>query len=53
VNTAYDPPKGHSYFRSGTTAGKPGKVFDHIWQTIMTGRVFPDDEFRRTSIIRG
>ncbi len=52
VNTAYDMPKGHSYFRSGKEKGKPGKVFDHIWGTIMTGRVFPDDEFRRSSIIR-
>lgn len=52
VNTAYDRPKGHSYFRSGKKPGEPGKVFDHIWQTIMTGRVFPDDEHRRTSIIR-
>lgn len=53
VNTAYDNPKGHSYFRSGTQKGKPGKVFEHIWQTIMTGRVFPEDEDRRHSIIRG
>lgn len=52
VNTAYDMPKGHSYFRSGTVKGQPGKVFEHIWGTLMTGRVFPDDEFRRTSIIR-
>lgn len=52
VNTAYDTPKGHSYFRSGKKPGEPGKVFEHIWQTIMTGRVFPDDEHRRTSIIR-
>ncbi len=52
VNTAYDTPKGHSYFRSGNKKGEPGKVFDHIWGTLMTGRVFPDDEFRRTSIIR-
>ncbi len=53
VNTAYDMPKGHSYFRSGTKKGEPGKVFEHIWGTLMTGRVYPDDEFRRTSIIRG
>jgi esterase/lipase superfamily enzyme len=52
VNTAYDMPKGHSYFRSGKNQGEPGKVFEHICQTIMTGRVFPDDEFRRTTIIR-
>jgi hypothetical protein len=56
VNTTYDPPIGHSYFRfdgGGAGGGRPGKVFEHIWQTIMTGRVFPDDESRRTSIIRG
>lgn len=56
VNTTYDPPIGHSYFRfdgGGAKGGRPGKVFEHIWQTIMTGRVFPDDENRRTSIIRG
>ncbi len=52
VNTAYDTPKGHSYFRSGKDKGSPGKVFDHIWGTLMTGRVFPEDEFQRTSIIR-
>ena len=53
VNTAYDPPKGHTYFRSGTTKGEPGLVFEHIWGTLMTGRPFPDDEYRRTTIIRG
>lgn len=53
VNTAYDPPKGHSYFRSGRQPGRPGKVFEHIWASLVTGRVFPDDEFRRTSVIRG
>jgi len=53
VNTTYDPPKGHSYFRSGKKKGEPGKVFEHIWGTLMTGRVFPDDEGRRSSIIRG
>lgn len=52
VNTAYDPPKGHSYFRSGKVMGRPGKVFEHIWNTLVTGRVFPEDEFRHTSIIR-
>lgn len=50
VNTAYDMPKGHSYFRSGTVPGEPGKVFEHIWGTLMTGRVAPAE---RTSIIRG
>lgn len=51
VNNAYDTPKGHSYFRSGRTKGKPGLVFEHIFSALVSGRVFPDDEFRRTSII--
>ncbi|AYC31008.1 alpha/beta hydrolase [Pseudomonas cavernae] len=52
VNNEYDNPKGHSYFRSGAKKGEPGLVFEHIFECIRTGRVFPDDEFRRTSIIR-
>ncbi len=52
VNTAYDYPKGHSYFRSGRVRGEPGLVFKHIFSALVTGRVFPDDEYRRTSIIR-
>ena len=52
VNNAYDKPKGHSYFRSGTKKGQSGKVFDHIFSALLKGRVYPDDEFRRTSIIR-
>lgn len=51
VNTAYDTPKGHSYFRSGKKKGQPGVVFDHIFQTIVTGRVFPQDEKRKSSIL--
>lgn len=51
VNNTYDKPKGHSYFRSGKTPGKPGLVFDHIFSALVTGRVFPGDEFRRTTII--
>ena len=51
VNTVYDNPKGHSYFRSGKKKGEPGVVFDHIWQTISTGRVFPKDETRKSSIL--
>jgi esterase/lipase superfamily enzyme len=53
VNTAYDPPKGHSYFRSGTRKGEPGVVFDHIFQTLLSGRVFPSasDEFRKSTIL--
>lgn len=51
VNTLYDPPKGHSYFRSGKKKGEPGVVFEHIFQTLLTGRVFPNDEFRKSTIL--
>jgi hypothetical protein len=52
VNNTYDNPKGHSYFRSGKEKGKPGLVFDHIYACLKTGRVFPEDELRRSTIIR-
>jgi len=51
VNTLYDPPKGHTYFRSGIRKGQPGLVFAHIFRTLTSGRVFPNDEFRKSSII--
>jgi esterase/lipase superfamily enzyme len=51
INNVYDP-KGHSYFRSGRTRGQPGLVFDHIFQCLKSGRVFPQDEARRSAIIR-
>lgn len=51
VNSVYDRLKGHSYFRSGKKKGEPGVVFDHIFQTLMTGRVFPGDEYRKSSIL--
>lgn len=51
VNTIYDSPKGHSYFRSGKKKGEPGVVFSHIFDCILTGRVFPTDEFRKSSIL--
>ncbi|GAA5167980.1 alpha/beta hydrolase [Viridibacterium curvum] len=52
VNNSYDVPKGHSYFRSGKVQGKPGLVFEHIYGCLKTGRVFPEDEQRRSTIIR-
>ncbi|HXU93512.1 MAG TPA: alpha/beta hydrolase [Gallionella sp.] len=52
VNNAYDFPKGHSYFRSGRTKGEPGLVFDHIFGCLISGRVFPDDELRRSTIVK-
>jgi len=52
VNNVYDNPKGHSYFRSGARKGTSGKVFEHIFACLESGRVYPDDEYRRSSIIR-
>ena len=42
INNEYDL-KGHSYFRSGPTPGQPGVVFDHIFECMQKGRVFPED----------
>jgi len=52
VNHIYDYPKGHSYFRSGQVKGKPGVVFEHMYSCLKSGRVFPEDEVRRASILR-
>ncbi len=52
INTLYDSPKGHTYFRSGTKKGKPGEVFTHIFSCILSGRVSSDDEVRRMTIIQ-
>lgn len=52
VNNVYDDPKGHSYFRSGRIKGEPGLVFDHIYKCLKSGRAFPEDEMRRSTIIR-
>ncbi len=52
INNVYDNPKGHSYFRSGREEGQPGLVFDHIFATLLSGRVFPEDDERRATIIR-
>jgi esterase/lipase superfamily enzyme len=52
INNSYDKPKGHSYFRSGLKKGTPGEVFNHIFECLISGRVFPEDEFRRSSIVK-
>jgi esterase/lipase superfamily enzyme len=54
VNTKYDDPKGHSYFRSAgkKKMGQPGVVFSHIFKTMQTGRVFPNDQDRKSSILK-
>lgn len=43
VNTDYDSPMGHSYYIENKN-GKPNKVFKHIKEIIMTGRVKADDK---------
>lgn len=52
VNNSYDPGSGHTYFRSGKIKGDPGLVFDHIFECMVTGRVFPNDDKRRLKIIQ-
>ncbi len=52
INNRYDYPKGHSYFRSGTKKGTPGIVFKHIFECLVTGRVFPEDEHQRSTIMK-
>ncbi len=51
INTAYDHPTGHSYFLTGKARGKPGKVFQHMFDCILTGRVFPEDPDRRATVL--
>jgi len=51
-NNIYDFPKGHSYFRSGREKGKPGQVFEHIFNCMLSGRVFPEYELKRSTILR-
>jgi esterase/lipase superfamily enzyme len=50
INSAYDFPKGHTYFLDDDS-GKPGRVFLHIFNALLCGRVFPSEEYRRTMII--
>ncbi|MDX7857969.1 alpha/beta hydrolase [Aeromonas caviae] len=52
VNNVYDNPKGHSYYLGDKIKGVPGLVFEHIYGCLKTGRVFPEDEQRRSTIIR-
>lgn len=51
-NNHYDKPAGHTYFLTNDK-GQPGSVFQHMLKCIQLGRVFPDDETRRASILRG
>ena len=49
-NNRYDSPKGHSYFLEDED-GKPGAVFEHMCNTIQTGRVMVDDSRGRKHIL--
>lgn len=49
-NNQYDMPKGHSYFLEDKN-GNPGKVFEHLFNTIKTGRVDANDLEKRKHIL--
>lgn len=52
LNNIYDFPKGHSYFRSGREKGKPGLVFEHMFNCMLSGRVFPENGLQRSTVLR-
>ncbi len=49
-NNKYDSPKGHSYFLADQS-DKIGSVFEHLFNTIKTGRVDVDDNEGRGKIL--
>jgi esterase/lipase superfamily enzyme len=49
-NNKYDKPKGHSYFLDNGN-NEIGSVFEHMYNTIVTGRVTVDDERNRKHIL--
>jgi len=49
-NNRYDYPKGHSYFLDDGN-NEAGLVFEHLFNTIKTGRVSVDDELNRKHIL--
>jgi esterase/lipase superfamily enzyme len=49
-NNRYDNPKGHSYFLDDGNNGI-GAVFEHLYTTIKTGRVFVEDKVNRKHIL--
>jgi len=51
-NNTYDMPKGHSYFLEDNE-NRPGQVFEHLFNTIRTGRVQVSDERNRRHILPG
>ncbi len=49
-NNKYDKPKGHSYFLSDEN-GNIGAVFEHMFNTMKSGRVHVDDKENRKHIL--
>jgi esterase/lipase superfamily enzyme len=49
-NNKYDSPIGHSYFLNDDN-GKIGLVFEHMFNTLKTGRVLVDDKLNRKHIL--
>ncbi|WP_435274918.1 alpha/beta hydrolase [Psychrobium sp. nBUS_13] len=49
-NNKYDMPKGHSYFLDDNN-GQSGRVFNHIYQTLVHGRVILGDSQQRTEVL--
>lgn len=49
-NNKYDNPKGHSYFLNDEH-GNVGKVFEHLFNSIKTGRVEVEDKLKRRHIL--
>lgn len=55
INTRYDSPTGHAYFlydEHGDKKKKPGLVFDHIFNSVKTGRVSVEDPLRRVHVLK-
>ncbi|MGQ0619535.1 MAG: alpha/beta hydrolase [Panacagrimonas sp.] len=51
LNTDYDYPKGHSYFTFNKGGKTAGLVFNHIFNSVESGRVKVDDSVRRTTVL--
>ncbi len=51
VNTEYDSLAGHSYFLTDKSKQNPGVVFNHILNSIKTGRVLVDSRDGRSIIL--
>jgi esterase/lipase superfamily enzyme len=49
-NNRYDRPKGHSYFLEDAD-GEVGKVFEHLYASLTSGRVEVDDRETRSTIL--